>query len=61
MRKVINIASYVQSGRVKYRPLFFVRPRACFHCVVFRVPKNGTLETKKPPAMQVSQHCFSLQ
>lgn len=44
----------------KCRP-FFVRPRACFHCVVFRVPKNGTLETKKPPAMQVSQHCFSLQ
>ena len=24
-------------------------------------PKNGTLETNKPPAMQVSQYCFSLQ
>ena len=24
-------------------------------------PKNGTLETNKPPAMQVSQDCFSLQ
>ena len=24
-------------------------------------PKNGTLETNKPPAMQVSQECFSLQ
>ncbi len=32
---------------------FFVRPRACFHCGVFRVPKNGTLKTNKPPAMQV--------
>ena len=39
----------------------FVRPRACFHCEVFRVPKNETLKTNKPPAMQVSQHCFSLQ
>ena len=32
---------------------YIVRPRACFHCVVFRVPKNGTLKTNKPPAMQV--------
>lgn len=31
----------------------FVRPRACFHCGVFRVPKNGTLKIKKPPAMRV--------
>ena len=48
-------------GGQKLTAVFIVRPRACFHCVVFRVPKNGTLETKKPPAMQVSQHCFSLQ
>ena len=41
--------------------VFIVRPRACFHCEVFRVPKNETLKTNKPPAMQVSQHCFSLQ
>ena len=38
-----------------------VRARPCFHCEVFRVPKNGALKTNKPPAMQVSQHCFSLQ
>ena len=30
-----------------------VRPRACFHCEVFRVPKNVTLKTNKPPAMRV--------
>ena len=40
---------------------FIVRARPCFHCGVFRVPKNGALKTNKPPAMQVSQHCFSLQ
>ena len=39
----------------------FVRAGPCFHCGVFRVPKNGALKTNKPPAMQVSQHCFSLQ
>lgn len=27
----------------------------------FADPKNGTLETNKSPAMQVSQECFSLQ
>ena len=32
---------------------FIVRPRACFHCEVFRVPKNVTLKTNKPPAMRV--------
>lgn len=44
-----------------YGTFLFVRPRACFQYGVFRVPKNGILETNKPPAMQVSQHCFSLQ
>ena len=41
--------------------ILLVRAGPCFHCGVFRVPKNGTLKTNKPPAMQVSQHCFSLQ
>ena len=50
-----------REGISRNHTAFIVRPRVCFHCVVFRVPKNGTLETKKPPAMQVSQHCFSLQ
>ena len=42
-------------------PFLVIRARPCFHCEVFRVPKNGALKTNKPPAMQVSQHCFSLQ
>ena len=41
--------------------VFLVWAWPCFHCGVFRDPKNGTLKTNKPPAMQVSQHCFSLQ
>ena len=34
--------------------MLVVRPRACFQGGVFRDPKNGTLKTNKPPAMQVS-------
>ena len=33
--------------------LFFVRARPCFQDGVFRVPKNGMLETNKPLAMRV--------
>ena len=32
---------------------FFVRARSCFQDGVFRVPKNGMLETNKPLAMRV--------
>ena len=32
---------------------FFVRARPCFQDGVFRVPKNGMLETNKPLAMRV--------
>lgn len=32
--------------------LFFVRVRPCFQYGVFRVPKNGMLETNKPLAMR---------
>ena len=34
-------------------PYFFVRARPCFQDGVFRVPKNGMLETNKPLAMRV--------
>ena len=40
---------------------FVVRARPCFTRRVFRNTKNSTRKTNKPPAMQVSQHCFSLQ
>ena len=50
-----------QPTEMKRLSHLFVRAGPCFHCGVFRVPKNGTLKTNKPPAMQVSQHCFSLQ
>ena len=33
--------------------IFFVRARPCFQDGVFRVPKNGMLETNKPLAMRV--------
>lgn len=33
--------------------LFIVRARPCFQDRVFRVPKNGMLETNKPLAMRV--------
>ena len=32
---------------------FIVRARPCFQDGVFRVPKNGMLETNKPLAMRV--------
>ena len=41
------------SGLVISRPLFIVRARPCFQDGVFRVPKNGMLETNKPLAMRV--------
>ena len=34
-------------------PFLFVRARPCFQDRVFRVPKNGMLETNKPLAMRV--------
>ena len=37
----------IQSGAL------FVRAGPCFWHGVFRVPKNGVLETNKPPAMRV--------
>ena len=33
--------------------MIFVRARPCFQDGVFRVPKNGMLETNKPLAMRV--------
>ena len=35
------------------RSFFIVRARPCFQDGVFRVPKNGMLETNKPLAMRV--------
>lgn len=42
---------------------FLLGQGSVFIVEFFVDPKNGTLKTKKPPAidMQVSQHCFSLQ
>ena len=37
----------------KLEQTFFVRARPCFQDGVFRVPKNGMLETNKPLAMRV--------
>ena len=36
-----------------YREEIVVRARPCFQDGVFRVPKNGMLETNKPLAMRV--------
>ena len=41
--------------------VFLLGQSPVFIVKFFVVPKNGTLKTNKPPAMQVSQHCFSLQ
>ena len=38
---------------VKHSFFLFVRARPCFGYGVFRVPKNGMLETNKPLAMRV--------
>ena len=44
----------------KLRLCFFVMPRACFHCGVFRWSEKRNFENKKTTC-KVSQHCFSLQ
>ena len=40
-------------GRVRIAHALLVRARPCFQDGVFRVPKNGMLETNKPLAMRV--------
>lgn len=40
-------------------PIFIVRARPCFQDGVFRVPKNGMLETNKPLAMRVVEDALA--
>ena len=45
----------------KVRGLFLLLGFSLFHIVEFLNRETKLWETNKPPAMQVSQHCFSLQ
>ena len=52
----------LKNGRISdYRPFVLLGQGPVFIVEFFVDPKNETLKTNKPPAMQVSQHCFSLQ
>lgn len=42
-----------------HTPFFVVRARPCFQDGVFRVPKNGMLETNKPLAMRVVEDALA--
>ena len=49
--RVVNRAS--ETAKTSRFWSFFVRARPCFQDGIFRVPKNGMLETNKPLAMRV--------
>ena len=47
---------------IEVRCFLFVRAKPCLPlCSFSLIRKTKLWETNKPPAMQVSQHCFSLQ
>ena len=49
-----NPSANVNNEQAAYQACsFIVRARPCFQDGVFRVPKNGMLETNKPLAMRV--------
>ena len=50
---LINYRGNKVSADYCWIPYFVVRARPCFQDGVFRVPKNGMLETNKPLAMRV--------
>ena len=55
--EIYNQCDIINYTKKLSRPLvwiiFVVRARSCFQDRVFRVPKNGMLETNKPLAMRV--------